>query len=110
MAAQKQNEAHIEVIDLDNHFEMLRTHIVENPPDFGAGDPVLALLYEAYADYNRMDDGIIKENFNELYRLMSGMTLTQMDTFLDPVCTLCRGHHPSGFVAGVKVGILLRQS
>lgn len=53
MATQKQNEAHIEVIDLDNHFEMLRTHIVENPPDFGAGDPVLALLYEAYADFQQ---------------------------------------------------------
>ena len=80
------------------------------PHCYDAAHPVLALLYEAYADYNRMDDGIIKENFNERYRLMSGMTLTQMDTILDPVCRLCRGHQRSGFVAGVKVGILLRQN
>ena len=93
---------------MKNYFEKLRTHIAENPPDFGDGDSVLTLLYEAYAESNRMDDGNIKEDFNELYYLMNGMELREMDKIIYPVCTLCRDHQKSGFVEGVKVGIRLR--
>ena len=93
---------------MKNYFEKLRTLIAENPPDFGDGDSVLTLLYEAYAESNRMDDGTIKEDFNELYRLMNGMELREMDKIIYPVCTLCRDHQRSGFVEGVKVGIRLK--
>ena len=55
-----------------------------------------------------MDDGTIKEDFNELYRLMNGMELREMDKIIYPVCTLCRDHQRSGFVEGVKVGIRLK--
>ena len=55
-----------------------------------------------------MDDGTIKEDFNELYRLMNGMELREMDIIIYPVCTLCRDHQRSGFVEGVKVGIRLK--
>lgn len=92
---------------MDNYFEKLRSYILENPPDFGDGDSVLTLFYEAYADNNRMDDDRIKEDFKKLYHLMNGMTLTQMDTILDPVCTLCRDHQRSGFVEGIKIGMRL---
>ena len=93
---------------MNNYFERLRTHIAENPPDFGDGESVLTLLYEAYAESNRMDDGTIKEDFNELYRVMNGMELREMDRIIYPVCTLCRDHQRSGFVEGIKVGIRLR--
>ncbi len=93
---------------MEKYFEKLRTHITENPPNFGDGESVLTMLYEAYAESNRMDDGIIKEDFNELYRLMNGMELREMDKIIYPVCTLCRNHQRSGFVEGVKVGIRLR--
>ena len=93
---------------MEKYFEKLRTYIAENPPDFGDGDPVLTLLYEAYAESNKMDDGTIKEDFNELYRLMNGMELRDMDKIIYPVCTLCRDHQRSGFVEGVKVGVRLR--
>ena len=93
---------------MEKYFEKLRTHIAENPPDFEDGDSVLTLLYEAYAESNKMDDGTIKEDFNELYRLMNGMELREMDKIIYPVCTLCRDHQRSGFVEGVKVGILLQ--
>ena len=91
------------------YFEKLRTHIAENPPDFGDGASVLTLLYEAYAEFNRMDDGTIKEDFNELYRQMNGMELREMDKIIYPVCTLCRDHQRSGFVERVKVGMRLRE-
>ena len=93
---------------MKNYFEKLKIHIAENPPDFGDGDSVLTLLYEAYAETNRMDDGTIKEDFNELYRQMNGMELREMDKIIYPVCTLCRDHQRSGFVEGIKVGIRLR--
>ena len=99
----------LEVIDLEKYFEKLRTYIAENPPNFGDGESVLTLLYEAYAESNRMDDGTIKEDFNELYRLMNGMELQEMDKIIYPVCTLCRDHQRSGFVEGVKVGLRLVQ-
>ena len=94
---------------MENYFEKLRTCIAEKPPDLGNGESVLTLLYAAYAESNRMDDGIIKEDFNELYRLMNGMELREMDKIIYPVCTLCRDHQRSGFVEGVKVGIRLRE-
>ena len=93
---------------MKTYFEKLRTYIAENPPDFGDGESALTLLYEAYAESNKMDDGTIKEDFNELYRLMNGMELREMDKIIYPVCTLCRDHQRSGFVEGVKVGIQLQ--
>ena len=93
---------------MKTYFEKLRTYIAENPPDFGDGDSVLILLYEAYAETNRMDDGTIKEDFNELYRQMNGMEIKEMDKIIYPVCTLCRDHQQSGFAEGVKVGIRLK--
>ena len=94
---------------MEKFFEKLRSYIAENPPDFGDGDSVLTLLYEAYAESNRMDDDTIKEDFNELYRQMNGMELREMDRIIYPVCTLCRDHQRAGFVEGIKVGILLRE-
>ena len=90
------------------YYEKLRTYIAENPPNFGDGESVLTLLYDAYAESNRMDDGTIKEDFNELYRQMNGMQLRDMDKIIYPVCTLCRDHQRSGFVEGVKIGALLQ--
>jgi hypothetical protein len=97
----------LEVIDLEKYFEKLRTYIAENPPDFGDGDSVLTLLYEAYAETNRMDDGTIKEDFNELYRQMNGMELREMDKIIYPVCKLCRDHERAGFIEGVRLGVRL---
>ena len=88
-------------------FQILKNHVDSHAPNFGDGESVLTLLYEAYAECNIMDDGTIKEDFNELYRLMNGMPLRDMDKIIYPVCMLCRDHQRSGFVDGVKVGMLL---
>lgn len=93
---------------MKTYFKKLNSYIAENPPEFGDGESVLTLLYEAYAESNKMNDGTIKEDFNELYRLMNGMDLREMDKIIYPVCTLCRDHQRSGFVEGIKVGIRLR--
>ena len=93
---------------MNTFIETLKAHIEQNPPNYGDGESILTLLYEAYSDINKMDNDAIKKDFGELYKMMNGMTLTQMDTILDPVCKLCRDHQRSGFVEGVKLGINLK--
>ena len=94
---------------MDEFIQVLNDYVSRNAPNFGDGESVHTLLYEAYAECNKMDDGTIKEDFNELYRLMNGMPLRDMDKIIYPVCTLCRDHQRSGFVDGVQVGMLLAE-
>ena len=94
-------------MNLDEFFAVLKDHVLAQPPDFGDGESVLTLLYEAYNEVNMMDDAAIKSDFNELYRVMNGMTLQEMDKIIYPVCTLCRHHERSGFIHGVQIGIRL---
>ena len=94
---------------MENIIEVLKKHISGNAPNLGDGDSVLSLLYEVYSEYNHMDDTQIKSDFEELYSQMNGMTLQEMDQIIYPVCSLCRDHERSGFVEGIKIGILLAQ-
>ena len=84
-------------------YDVLMKSISERRPNFGNGDSVLAMLYEAYSECNQMEDAQIKAAFEELYRQMNGMALHEMDRILDPVCSLCRSHERTGFVEGVKI-------
>ena len=77
--------------------------------NLGDGESVLSLLYEAYGDAYRIDDDQIKADFGELYRLLNGMPLLEMDWIINPVCTLCRDHERNGFVHGVQLGAQLAQ-
>jgi len=65
--------------------EKLREYIAQDPCNLGDKKSVLTMLYEAYSDCNRMDDEQIKAVFNELYRLMNGMELREMDRIIYPV-------------------------
>ena len=66
----------------------LDRYIADKLPNFGDGDSVLTLLYEAYNDANNMDSDEIKAGFRDLYKSMNGMPLREMDTIVNPVCTL----------------------
>ena len=99
----------LEVLPMPDFYAILKSHIDSHPPDFGDGDSVLTMLYEAFADANPMDDGQLKQDFNDLYELMNGMPLREMDKIIYPVCTLCRDHQRSGFVEGVKIGVRLAE-
>lgn len=92
---------------MKEYIDALKRQITENPPNLDGSDSVLAFLYEAYSQVNRMDDDRIKADFNELYQAMNGMTLRKMDQILDPVCTLCRDHEKNGFIHGVRIGFRL---
>ena len=94
---------------MENIVDVLKKHISRNAPNLGDGDSVLSLLYEVYSENNRLDDVQTKSDFEELYRRMNGMDLREMDRIIYPVCSLCRDHERTGFVEGIKIGILLAQ-
>ena len=68
---------------------------------------VLTSLYEAYNEAIHMEDGTISVDFNVPYKIMNGMLLWEMDKVIYPVRRIYRGHERSGFIEGVKVGVLL---
>lgn len=92
---------------MKNFYDVLNQYIAENQPNYGDGNSVLTMLYEAYSDNNRIDDSQIKEDFEELYQLMNGIPLQDIDKIIYPVCKLCRDHERSGFVEGIKIGVSL---
>ena len=70
---------------------------------------VLEVLYDTYNEYSCFDNAAIKADFEELYRLMNGKPLKEIDEIIYAVCTLCRDHEKAGFVEGIKVGIKMAQ-
>lgn len=94
---------------MNDYFTALRAYIKAHPPDCGDGDSVLAMLYGIYNEINLMDDDQIKKDFHELYELMNGTPLREVDKIIYPVCSLCRNHERSGFIHGVQVGMRLAE-
>ena len=92
-----------------DYLAVLDKHIASRPLKLGDGKSVLTLLYESYEELQGCSSGQIKEDFHELYRLLNGVPLTELDRIINPVCTLCRDHEQSGFIHGVQIGIRLAQ-
>ena len=71
-------------------------------------DSILSFLCDAYYDQNcSHESDEIKQAFEELYEAMNGKPLREMDEVIYPVCSLCRAHQQSGFIDGLKLGVLL---
>ena len=71
-------------------------------------EDILSFLCSAYYDHNcSHESDEIKQTFEDLYEAMNGKTLREMDEIIYPVCSLCRAHQQSGFIDGLKLGILL---
>ena len=94
-------------MNLDAYIVALQALVTAHPPDLGDEDSILGLLYEAHSESNAMYDEEIKANFHALYEAMNGMPLREMDQIVYPVCTLCRNHQKSGFIEGIRIGVLL---
>lgn len=92
---------------MKSFFDVLKTYVEQNPTNFGDEESVLGVLYESYNENSPYDNEQIKADFNELYQQMNGIPLREIDKIIYPVCKLCRDHEQSGFIAGIKVGILL---
>ena len=91
------------------YIEKLKSYLAQNPPDYGDCDAgsILEMLYTYYNQYNRLDTPQIKSDFETLYHQLTGKSLRELDNIIDTVTTLCWQHEQSGFVEGIKVGLLL---
>ena len=96
-------------MNMEEYFRTLENYVESRRLNLGDGESILSLLHEAYGDANRIDDDQIKADFGELYHLLNGIPLREMDWIINPVCALCRDHERSGFIHGVQVGIRLAQ-
>ena len=76
-----------------------------NYPD--NAESILEVLFDAYNESNGFDNAAIKADFEELYRLMNGKPMKEIDEIIYAVCTLCRDHEKAGFVEGIKAGVCL---
>ena len=87
----------------------LKAYVEATTPKSEGHSPesLLEMLFNVYTEFNGFDNQIIRENFNDLYTAMNGKTLREMDQIIYPVCTLCRDHERAGFIAGIKIGIML---
>ena len=94
---------------MERYIEKLRSYLTEQKLPDESPQSILNMLYEAHNEINLMDDDKVKQDFHELYELMNGMTLREMDQIVYPVCTLCRDHEHDRFIHGVQVGMRLAQ-
>ena len=76
-----------------------------NYPD--NAESIMEVLFDAYNESSGFDNVVIKADFEELYRLMKGKSLKEIDEIIYAVCTLCRDHEKAGFTEGIKAGINL---
>ena len=94
---------------MEEYLRVLESYVASCKLNLGDGKSTLSLLYEAYGDINPMYDDKIKADFAELYEVLNGIPLREMDWIVNPVCALCRDHERNGFVRGVLVGVRLSQ-
>ena len=87
--------------DLQAKLDILQPNYPDN------AESILEVLFDAYDESSGFDNAAIKADFEELYRLMSGKPLKEIDEIIYAVCTLCRDHEKAGFIEGIKVGISL---
>ena len=95
---------------MDEFMNALRTQLATQQPHYpdNAGS-ILEVLFDAYNESSGFDNAAIKADFEELYRLMNGKSLKEIDEIIYAVCTLCRDHEKAGFIEGIKAGIHLVQ-
>ena len=95
---------------MDEFMNALRTQLATQQSNYpNNAESILEVLFDAYNESSGFDNAAIRADFEELYRLMNGKPLKEIDKIIYAVCTLCRDHEKAGFEEGVKVGIKLVQ-
>ena len=79
----------------------LQTHLANQQPSYpDNAESILEVLFDAYNESAGFDNATIKADFEELYRLMNGKTLREIDEIIYAVCTLCRDPRWRGLLLG----------
>ena len=93
---------------MDEFMDALQSKLDTLQPNYpDNADNILEVLFDAYNESSGFDNTAIKADFEELYRLMNGKPLKEIDEIIYAVCTLCRDHEKAGFIEGIKVGYAL---
>ena len=93
---------------MNEFISALQTHLATQQPNYpDNAQSILEVLFDAYNESSGFDNAAIKADFEELYRLMNGKPLKEIDEIIYAVCTLCRDHEKAGFIEGVRVGMHL---
>ena len=93
---------------MDKFMDALQSKLDTLQPNYpDHAESILEVLFDAYNESSGFDNAAIKSDFEELYRLMNGKPLKEIDEIIYAVCTLCRDHEKAGFIEGVKVGMSL---
>ena len=96
------------MMKMNEFMTALQTHLATQQPYYpDNAESILEVLFDAYNESSGFDNAAIKANFEELYRLMNGKPLKEIDEIIYAVCTLCRDHEKAGFLEGIKVGMSL---
>ena len=91
---------------MNEFMAVLQTRLATQQPNYpDNAESVLEVLFDAYNESSGFDNAAIKADFEELYRLMNGKPLKEIDAIIYSVCTLCRSHEKAGFIEGIKVGV-----
>ena len=90
---------------MDEFLNALQSKLDTQQPNFpDNAESILEVLFDAYNESSGFDNVAIKADFEDLYRLMHGKPLKEIDEIIYAVCTLCRDHEKAGFIEGIKVG------
>ena len=95
---------------MDEFMTNLQTKLDTLQPNYpNNAESILEVLFDTYNESSGFDNAAIKSDFEELYRLMNGKSLKEIDEIIYAVCTLCRDHEKSGFIEGIIMGFRLSQ-
>ena len=95
---------------MDEFMNALQTRLATQQPNYpDNAESILEVLFDAYNESSGFDNVAIKADFEELYRLMNGKPLKEIDEIIYTVCTLCRDHEKTGFLEGLVIGFKLSQ-
>ena len=93
---------------MNKFMAVLQTYLSTQQPNYpDNAESILKVLYDVYNESSGFDNAAIKAVFEELYRLMNGKPLKEIDEIIYAVCTLCRDHEKAGFIEGIKIGFRL---
>lgn len=93
---------------MDEFLNALQSKLDAQQPNYpNNAESILEVLFDAYSESSGFDNEVIKADFEELYWLMNGKSLKEIDEIIYAVCTLCRDHEKAGFIEGIKVGMRL---
>ena len=96
------------MMTMNEFMTALQTHLATRQSNYhDNAESILEVLFDAYNESSGFDNTAIKADFEELYRLMNGKPLKEIDEIIYVVCTLCRDHEKAGFIEGIKIGINL---